>query len=42
MGDVGRPLRYIESEPLPTTEPVHEPSPESVPTEQPVEEPVPV
>jgi hypothetical protein len=44
LGDIGEPLRHIEIEPIPETEPVHEPSPEPAPAEPvsvPEEEPVP-
>lgn len=27
MGDIGKPIRHIEIEPIPHTEPVHEPAP---------------
>ena len=27
MGDIGKPIRHIEIEPIPRTEPVHEPAP---------------
>lgn len=32
-GDIGEPRRHIEFEPMPETEPIHEPSPEYVPAE---------
>lgn len=32
-GDIGEPLRHITVEPIPQTEPIHEPSPEIVPAE---------
>ena len=31
MGDIGEPQRHIEIEPMPRTEPIHEPSPQTVP-----------
>lgn len=31
LGDIGDPLRHVEFEPMPTTEPVREPSPAPVP-----------
>lgn len=31
MGDIGRPVRHIEIEPIPLTEPVVVPEPEKVP-----------
>ena len=43
-GDIGEPVRRREYEPMPETEPVHEPSPEPVPAEPvhaPEKEPVP-
>lgn len=33
MGDIGKPQRHIEFEPMPTTEPIHEPSPVIAPAE---------
>jgi hypothetical protein len=33
MGQIGEPNRYIEFEPMPATEPIHEPSPDFVPAE---------
>jgi hypothetical protein len=40
LGDIGQPLRYIESEPLPSTEQVPEilPEPTTEPAEQPEKE----
>lgn len=35
MGDIGEPVRHIEFEPIPTTEPVREPSPAPVPEKVP-------
>ena len=45
MGDIGKPIRHIELEPMPEFAPIEEPSPQFVPEEVPVfvpeEEPVP-
>lgn len=35
MGNIGAPVRHIELEPLPETEPVPEPSPDVVPVVEP-------
>ena len=35
MGDIGEPLKEIELEPFPQTEPVHEPAAPSVPAVEP-------
>lgn len=40
MGNIGEPVKHIELEPIPTTEPVREPSPAPA-TPAPAQEPVP-
>lgn len=40
-GDIGEPVRYVEMEPMPETEPIKEPSPPVQPVTQPEREPVP-
>ena len=41
MGDIGKPLKRIELEPMPETAPIQEPMPETAPAEAPALEPVP-
>lgn len=39
MGDIGKPVRKLDIEPIPLDEPIVEPSPQPAPVKEPVKEP---